>query len=33
MDYVNNRFGIDIKDNDVGDAIGIGAYALDKNLF
>ncbi len=33
MDYVNNRFGIDIKDNDVGDAIGIGAYALDKKLF
>ncbi len=33
MDYVNNRFGIDIRDNDIGDAIGIGCYALDKKLF
>ena len=32
MDYVNNRFGIDIKDNDVGDAIGIGCYALDSGV-
>ena len=32
MDYVNDRFKLDIKDNDVGDAIGIGAYALDKKI-
>ena len=32
MDYVNKRFKLDIKDNDVGDAIGIGAYALDKKI-
>ena len=32
MDYVNNRFKLDIKDNDIGDAIGIGAYALDKKI-
>ena len=33
MNYVNNRFGINIRDNDIGDAIGIGCYALDKGLF
>ena len=33
MDYVNKRFSLDIRDNDIGDAIGIGAYALDKKLF
>ena len=32
MDYVNDRFKLDIKDNDIGDAIGIGAYALDKKI-
>jgi len=32
MDYVNKRFSLDIKDNDIGDAIGIGAYALDKKI-
>ena len=32
MDYVNARFGIDITDNDVGDAIGIGCYALDAGV-
>ena len=32
MDYVNARFGIDITDNDVGDAIGIGCYALDSGV-
>jgi len=33
MNYVNKRFDLDIKDNDIGDAIAIGAYALDKRLF
>ena len=32
MDYVNNRFSLDITDNDVGDAIGIGCYALDSGV-
>jgi len=33
MNYVNKRFSLDIRDNDIGDAIAIGAYALDKGLF
>ena len=33
MNYVNKRFSLDIRDNDIGDAIAIGAYALDKRLF
>ena len=33
MDYVNARFGIDITDNDVGDAIGIGCYAWDSGVW
>ena len=33
MNYVNKRFTLDIRDNDIGDAIAIGAYALDKRLF
>jgi Holliday junction resolvasome RuvABC endonuclease subunit len=33
MDYVNKRFTLNIRDNDIGDAIAIGAYALDKKLF
>ena len=32
MTYVNERFGLDIKDNDVGDAIGIGCYAWDSGV-
>lgn len=32
MDYVNKRFDLNIKDNDIGDAIAIGAYALDKKI-
>ena len=32
MDYVNNRFSLDITDNDVGDAIGIGCYAFDSGV-
>jgi hypothetical protein len=32
MDYVNNRFSLDITDNDVGDAIGIGCYGLDSGV-
>ncbi len=32
MDYVNKRFGLNIYDNDVGDAIGIGVYALDRSI-
>ena len=32
MDYVNNRFSLDVTDNDVGDAIGIGCYAWDSGV-
>ena len=32
MDYVNNRFSLDITDNDVGDAIGIACYAFDSGV-
>ncbi len=32
MDYVNKRFGLNILDNDIGDAIGIGCYAIDKRI-
>jgi len=30
MDYFINKFGIDVTDNDVGDAIGIAYYAFNK---
>ncbi len=30
MDFFNNKFSIDVTDNDVGDAIGIGYYAFNK---
>ena len=33
MAYVNKRFDLDIKDNDIGDALGVGCYALDKKIF
>ena len=33
MEYVNKRFDLDIPDNDVGDAIGVGVYAWDKKIF
>ena len=32
IDYVNKRFGLSVYDNDVSDAIGIGAYSLDKKI-
>ena len=32
MDYVNDRFSLDVTDNDVGDAIGIGCYAWDSGV-
>ena len=32
MDYVNKRFDLSIYDNDIGDAIAIGSYALDRNV-
>ena len=32
IDYVNKRFGLSVYDNDVSDAIGIGAYSLDKRI-
>ena len=32
MDYVNKRFGLNILDNDIGDAIGLGCYAIDKRI-
>jgi Holliday junction resolvasome RuvABC endonuclease subunit len=32
MDYVNKRFDLNILDNDIGDAIGIGCYAIDKKI-
>jgi hypothetical protein len=30
MDYFNNKFGINVTDNDTGDAIGIAYYAYNK---
>jgi Holliday junction resolvasome RuvABC endonuclease subunit len=30
MDYFNNKFGINVTDNDTGDAIGISYYAYNK---
>ena len=32
MDFVNEKFNLSITDNDVGDAIAIGSYALDRSV-
>lgn len=33
MDYFNDRYGIDIRDDDVGDAFGVAQYALDMLIY